>query len=77
MNLTIREDSELQDFALLEFKGRFDPEDAAEKQLMPLGQLFKLDENTYRLEMGIMALAGTAQKLKQPFAVYELQHTGE
>lgn len=44
---------------------------------MPLGQLFKLDENTYRLEMGIMDLVGTVQKLKQPFAVYELLHTGE
>lgn len=44
---------------------------------MPLGQLMKLDENTYKLEMGIMDLAGTSHKIKQPIAVYDIQHTGE
>jgi hypothetical protein len=55
---------------VLEFKGKFDPEENTEKQLMPLGQLFKIDDATYRLEMGIMDLIGTVQKLKHPFAVY-------
>lgn len=77
MKAVIREDADLKEYALLEFKGKFAPEEAPEKQLLPLGQLFKVDDAQYRLEMGIMDLVGKAQPVKQPLAVFEKLCEGE
>lgn len=77
MDIIIREDKELVDFAVLEFKGQFEPEEQADKQLMSLGQLHKIDENNYKLEIGVMDVVGVAQKLKQPIAVFETIPSGD
>ncbi len=69
MKVVIRESPSLVDYALLEFKGKFDPADPCDKELVPLGQLQKIDDKTFKLEIGIMDVVGTVQKLSQPMAV--------
>ena len=52
-----------QEYCILEFKGKFETEELPTKCMVHLGSLNRINDDTFRFEIGVMDLIGKAIKL--------------